>query len=761
MENKINLENYKQIKRIGFGGYSTVYLTKDLRNEQLCAAKVLNFQLNKPQNDENTKIFTREVNLLSSLQHIAILHFIGFSPHDFYGDPYPTILTEYSSNGSLRDILILLNQGVHPEKWNNTSKYIILYGIAAGMDFIHQNNIIHRDLKPENILLDDFFFPKICDFGLSKIFDINNRSQQSISTTTYNYMAPEMMKDEHQYNELVDVYSYGILLFEIITEKNAYYELDNKYSIPFRVKEGYRPQYPPNFTINSKMKNLIEKCWSQTVSERPNFDSITKILRNDEMATIMSVNLDDFHFYLELIEKTAKSFKPNFHNFLKEEVETFISNSKSTSLSVHKFEGNIYPPLKLGRLNSSCRKQIKKAEEGDADMMFIVGQSLIDGTNGFQKDVSIGLKYLEQAIERNNEEATELYSRLLFEGKIIQKDVQLSLKLIEKPFLNGSSNAKLIRSQIELSKEQPNLSFVKKILLEAIDDNNTEAMIQYGKLMMKENRQKGFERDFNESLKYFKLAAENGDAEGMAFYSYFLRYGFGVVDFNYEESAKYAKLSCDLGNMTGTAFYSELLSNGYGVKKDVESAVYYAKLSCDNENSFGMNTYGCMLLDGFGNLKRNKNLAFEYLKKSAYEGNFEGLCNYAIYLDNYSPQNEEEMVRLYKLSCEEGCPFAARYFGFLFFDGKGVELNPSLGNEYLKIAADLGDSYAMLEYSRNLWNGNGIEINKEEALKYLKNGISHENKECMASYGKLILDSMVPGVDPSEGWKYLDMSHSP
>lgn len=759
MEYRIDLKNYKIIKEIGYGGYSRVFLVQNQADNKFYAAKVLMSQNNINNNDENSKVFTREVNLLSSLQHIAILQFVGFSQNNFDGNPNPTILTEYSSNGSLRHILNLLSQGNPIKKWNSTTKYIIIYGVAAGMTFLHQNNIIHRDLKPENILLDDFYFPKICDFGLSKSFNQSNRSQQSISTSTLNYMAPEMTNDDHHFNELVDVFSFGIIMFEIVTEKYAFSEIECDITVLFKIKNGYRPSFPQNLIVNEGIKELIQKCWSQNPSDRPNFASIVEILKKDEIAESMNVNLDDFHFYIDLVNKTPKSYKPNFIDFITNEVKSFISNSKSSTFKNYLRKTIQFPQQKLSRLSNSCRKQIQKAEEGDDDMMFVVGNSLIEGNNGFQKDIELGLKFLEEAIEHDNEEACERYSNLLLEGKIIPFDLEKAQELIEKSFLNESSTAKLTRAKIELCKENPNYSFVKKILIESINKENTDAMVQYAKLMMKDNIEKGLNHDFNESFKYFKIAAENENSEGMAFYSYFLKYGFGVCQFNYKEAVKYAKLSCDLGNMTGAAFYSDLLCSGLGIERDDENAVYYAKLSCDNENSFGMSNYGCLLIDGIGNLKKNRNLAYKYFKMSADLGNFEGLCNYGNYYVNRFPQNADETAKYFKKSMELGCPFAPRFYGLMFLEGKGVELNPKKGNEYLKYAADLGDSYAMLEYSRNLWNGVGIEIDKDESLKYLKMGVDRENKECYSCYGKLILDSLIPGKDPIEGWKYLEKAN--
>ena len=156
---------------------------------------------------------------MAALNHSSIIRYVGFSEIDFKDKPYPTIILEYAPNGTLKNIIDRENSGLSHEYWNDTKKLICIYGIASRMSFLHKNNIIHRDLKPENILMDEFFFPKITDFGLSKINDSIAESLNTTSQSDYKgtllYTSPEVFEG-CSCSEKSDVYALALIVYQII-----------------------------------------------------------------------------------------------------------------------------------------------------------------------------------------------------------------------------------------------------------------------------------------------------------------------------------------------------------------------------------------------------------------------------------------------------------------------------------------------------------------------------------------------------------------
>ncbi|KAI9121184.1 hypothetical protein K1719_008217 [Acacia pycnantha] len=215
------------------------------------------------------KQFIREVTLLSRLHHENVIKFIAACRIP----PVYCVVTEFLSEGSLRAYLHRLDHKTVPlEKLITFAREI-----ARGMAYIHSQGIIHRDLKPENVLISEDSHLKIADFGIA--CEEAYRDVFTDDPGTYRWMAPEMIKRKC-YGRKVDVYSFGLILWEMVTGTIPYEDMTPIQAAYAVVNKNSRPVIPSSCPF--EMRALIEQCWSSHPDKRPEFWQIVKILEQFE-----------------------------------------------------------------------------------------------------------------------------------------------------------------------------------------------------------------------------------------------------------------------------------------------------------------------------------------------------------------------------------------------------------------------------------------------------------------------------------------------
>lgn len=150
--------------------------------------------------------------------------------------------------------------------------------VAKGLQFLHSHcNLIHRDLKSLNLLAiienDIDLIIKVCDFGVSRVVD--KRKTMTGNVGTVSWIAPEIF-EQRKYSEKADIYSFGIVLWELFTRKVPFTDI-HSFSIPVAVIKGARPQIPKD--CPSLLKKLIRSCWDAKPSKRPSLPKIIESLQ--------------------------------------------------------------------------------------------------------------------------------------------------------------------------------------------------------------------------------------------------------------------------------------------------------------------------------------------------------------------------------------------------------------------------------------------------------------------------------------------------
>ncbi|XP_068585716.1 raf-1 proto-oncogene, serine/threonine kinase a isoform X1 [Cebidichthys violaceus] len=249
--------------RIGSGSFGTVYKGKWHGD---VAVKILKVTDPTP---EQFQAFRNEVAVLRKTRHVNILLFMGYMTKDNLA-----IVTQWCEGSSLYKHLHVLETNL---------KIIQLIDIARqtaqGMDYLHAKNIIHRDMKSNNIFLHEGLTVKIGDFGLATVkARWSGSTQVEQPSGSILWMAPEVirMQDNNPYSFQSDVYSYGIVLFELLTGELPYSLIATRDQIIFMVGRGYlSPDLSKLYKNCPKaMKRLVADCIKKSKDERPLFPQI-------------------------------------------------------------------------------------------------------------------------------------------------------------------------------------------------------------------------------------------------------------------------------------------------------------------------------------------------------------------------------------------------------------------------------------------------------------------------------------------------------
>ncbi|XP_026860388.2 LIM domain kinase 1a isoform X1 [Electrophorus electricus] len=262
--------------------------------------------------DETQRTFLKEVKVMRCLDHPNVLRFIGV----LYKDKRLNFISEYIKGGTLRDIIKKMDSN-YP--WNHRVSFA--KDIASGMAYLHSMNIIHRDLNSHNCLVRENNSVVVADFGLARLMvedknqdplgklpglkKADRRKRYTVVGNPY-WMAPEMIHGK-SYDERVDIFSFGIMLCEIIGRVNADPDylpraVDFGLSVKGFLKHYYPADCPPAFFP------LAVLCCDLDAEKRPAFTKLEEWLENLRMHLNMRLPL------VSELEQVQKDFRQNHLN---------------------------------------------------------------------------------------------------------------------------------------------------------------------------------------------------------------------------------------------------------------------------------------------------------------------------------------------------------------------------------------------------------------------------------------------------------------
>jgi len=260
---EVKLKEITLVKRLALGPLSEVYA--GIWRDTKVGVKLLMPREGVVDHlEEAVRNFRREIWVMSCFKHPNILTLIGASltPSCY------VLVMEYMTNGSLYDYLRDADN-FFPHQMVLTAAL----DIAAGMAHVHAAGVLQRDLKSKNCLLSDNLVCKVADFGLARFAD-PNKAYTFVGTPFW--AAPEIIRHE-DYSEKADVYSFAIVLWELVERKDPYGSL-NAFQVPLQVaNDGLRPA---DFSRSAPLglEPLMKQCWDADPEQRPPFAEIADTL---------------------------------------------------------------------------------------------------------------------------------------------------------------------------------------------------------------------------------------------------------------------------------------------------------------------------------------------------------------------------------------------------------------------------------------------------------------------------------------------------
>lgn len=404
---KVDPSDFKKIsKSINGGCASITFMTQISTNKKVVLKQ---YEIRRSSN-----LFYQAVKTHAICQHKGIIDFVGWNiGNRNKGNLY----LKAANKGSLQSIISDCQKGNPDPLFDNTHKLIIAYGVACAMNYLHSMNILHRDIDSGNILLNGKLYPYLSGFSTSIRAD-DVMTEEEIQATTPRIMAPEFLENYEKYSRTkpIDVYSYGMVLYQLLTEQEINNNESNIVCIE-KVIRGERPKFPSDNSPSENWQKLICACWDQVPENRPTFEQICDILETPDFVT-PDIDSNLFNIYKNKVNnyQSAEVKHPQISDVdqIKEAAEKGNADAQN-SYALHLYNG-----LGVIKDREMARHYFElSADNGNHDAQFYF--SLILAREG---DTQRSTNYYQKSIDSSVPEAISCYAQQLIGENKIDESIQ-------------------------------------------------------------------------------------------------------------------------------------------------------------------------------------------------------------------------------------------------------------------------------------------------------------------------------------------------
>lgn len=447
MSEKVNFMTNDQIdmgQKLGEGSFGVVY--KGRWKERDVAIKRLKMtELSK----DVFRDFLAEAKVMMSLRNPVVTQLLGIIKESPYG-----LVLEFLPGGNLKELLHSKQQLEWPRQWQIASD------IAAGLRYLHKSNKLHRDLKSENVLLDGDLRAKITDFGLVKTKETSRatftHNSGLVGSGTLAWMAPEQMTRKAKLTAKVDVYAFGIILWEIAARKHPLEGVTALTDLIVKVRTGQRDPMPEN--CPKPFADLHQKCIEVYPVDRPTSAEAYEMIQHN----VKVPHNHDFEYELLKADKgsaiaqynaACRYFSGNGTPKDKKKAVEYFQKSA--------FQGDEDAAYKLGQcfekgigVDKNLEQAVKfyglSASTGHADSHYRLGQVFMEGIKPYSVNPSRAIMHFETAARNGSARAQYALGLRYLKGTGVKQDQEKAVNYFKQAAKQGVEQAKKQLEELKL-----------------------------------------------------------------------------------------------------------------------------------------------------------------------------------------------------------------------------------------------------------------------------------------------------------------------